>query len=376
LKGGIVPKSLSRKGFLNYFKNSRVLVTGNTGFKGCWLSLFLHSQGAEVLGLSLDVPTIPAFFDTIPEELGLKTVWRDINDTEYVVSLLEDFRPNYIFHLSAQAIVSKSFANPLEAWRTNTLGTASMLEALCRSSLTDVNVVMITSDKVYRNHEWPWGYRESDELGGSDPYSASKAGAELAIRSYVNSGFFDGRNTRIAAVRAGNVIGGGDWADGRIVPDAVRAWSGNKHLVLRNPSATRPWQHVLEPLGGYLLTAAALDQDAIRSGETFNFGPSEQASRTVAELVSALGSRLGGQDPLQVKYEKSDLAESGLLRLSSEKAQHLLSWQPVLGFDQTIEWTADWYSKQANGADNLDLALDQIKSYQELLNETPNWGQF
>jgi CDP-glucose 4,6-dehydratase len=234
---------------------------------------------------------------------------------------------------------------------------------------------MITSDKVYRNREWPWGYRETDELGGYDPYSASKAGAELAIRSYVNSGFFDHRDIKIASVRAGNVIGGGDWAQGRVVPDAVRAWSENTPLTLRNPLATRPWQHVLEPLSGYLLTAAALDRNVIDSGDSFNFGPSEQASKTVRDLVAGLGSRLGGGSPLRVEYGESSLSESGLLRLSSEKAQQILSWQPVLEFERNLDWTAQWYAQKLIGADALALTLEQIRNYQDLLGSTPNWGQ-
>jgi len=357
------------------FKGRKVLVTGNTGFKGAWFSTWLRELGSEVHGLSLDVPTETSLFEDAGGEANQVTSWVDVCNTEKVQETLEAKRPDFIFHLAAQPIVGTSFADPLETWRTNTLGTASVLEALRRSSLTDVIVVMITSDKVYRNHEWPWGYRETDELGGHDPYSASKAGAELAIRSYVNSGFFEVRNVKIASVRAGNVIGGGDWALGRVVPDAVRAWLERKPLILRSPSATRPWQHVLEPLGGYLLTAAALDRNVINSGESFNFGPSEQASKTVGDLVLGLGSRLGGNSPLRVEYEESTLSESGLLRLSSEKAQQILSWQPVLEFERNLDWTAEWYTQKSLGADALALTLEQIRSYQDLLSSTQNWGR-
>jgi CDP-glucose 4,6-dehydratase len=357
------------------YEGKKVLVTGNTGFKGSWLTTWLKEMGAEVSGLSLDVPTKPSLYQGLGGEPNQATYWADICDTEKVRKFLDKTKPDYVFHLAAQTIVNTSFANPFETWRTNTLGTVSLLEALRRSALTDVTVVMITSDKVYRNHEWPWGYRESDQLGGHDPYSASKAGAELAIYSYVNSGFFVDQNIRIASVRAGNVIGGGDWAENRVVPDAVRAWSENKPMVLRNPSATRPWQHVLEPLSGYLLTAAALDKQVLNSGETLNFGPSEHASMTVGDLVVGLRSRLGGERPLKIEYQPGTLPESGLLRLSSEKAQQMLSWQPVLNFGRTLEWTADWYAHQSMGTDALELSLEQIKSYQDMISSNPNWGQ-
>jgi CDP-glucose 4,6-dehydratase len=356
------------------FNGRKVLVTGNTGFKGAWLSTWLRDLGSEVHGLSVGIPTEPSLFEDGGGEANQVTSWVDVCDTERVQEILEAKKPDFLFHLAAQPIVGTSFADPLETWRTNTLGTASVLEALRRSSLTNVSVVMVTSDKVYRNHEWPWGYRENDELGGHDPYSASKAGAELAIRSYVNSGFFEDRNIKIASVRAGNVIGGGDWAPGRVVPDAVRAWSENKPLVLRNPSATRPWQHVLEPLGGYLLTAAALDKNVLNSGESFNFGPVENASRTVGDVVAGLISRLGGGPPLRVEYEESTLSESGLLRLSSEKAQQILSWQPVLKFERNLDWTAHWFTRNSLGEGALDLTLEQIRNYQDLLSSTPNWG--
>jgi CDP-glucose 4,6-dehydratase len=359
------------------FIGKKVLVTGNTGFKGAWLSTWLHQLGAEVHGLSLNVPTEPSLFVAVGGEASQATSWVDVCDSNKVQEILEAERPDFIFHLAAQPIVGVSFNDPLETWRTNTLGSASLLDAIRRSSLSDVSVVMITSDKVYRNHEWHWGYRETDELGGYDPYSASKAGAEMVIRSYVNSGLFEKKNIKVVSVRAGNVIGGGDWAPGRIVPDAVRAWAACKPLFLRSPSATRPWQHVLEPLGGYLLTAAAMDKNLIVSGESFNFGPRENSSRTVGDVVAGLGSRLGGSPPLKIEYEQSSLQESGLLRLSSEKAEQVLSWQPVLDFEGNLDWTADWYAQNetSSGTDARRFTLDQIKAYQDLLNATPDWGR-
>ena len=360
-------------GFISSFKGSRVLVTGNSGFKGSWLSLLLRAIGAEVIGVSNDVPTRPALHDDLHQRLGIETIWKDVNDTPYLQKLISDFKPQFVFHLAAQAIVGKGFSNPLDTWRSNALGTVSVLEAIRTSGMPSVTAIFITSDKVYKNHEWAWGYRENDELGGYDPYSASKAAAELAISSYANSGLFRDQNIKLASVRAGNVIGGGDWAQGRIVPDTVRAWSSKTPLILRNPSSTRPWQHVLEPLGGYLLTAAALENCKLISGASFNFGPSEKASKSVEELVFSLRDRLGAKGNLQVTMQPHEIYESGLLRLSSEKAQKELMWEPLLEFNQTMDWTADWYSGHSSGIDVYDLSLNQVKEYIELMRGGPFW---
>jgi len=357
----------SRENVLLEFSGKRVLVTGNSGFKGAWLSTWLTELGAKVYGLSIGIPTEVSLFEDLGGSLKTETAWVDVCDTSEVQNFLEEKQPDFIFHLAAQPIVATSFGDPLETWRTNTLGTVSILEAIRRSNLVDVSVVMITSDKVYRNHEWPWGYRETDELGGDDPYSASKAGAELAIRSFVSSGYFNERNIRIASVRAGNVIGGGDWALGRVVPDAIRAWSAQQVLTLRNPSSTRPWQHVLEPLGGYLLTALALRNQTLTSGESLNFGPSDQSAKTVGDLAQSLSAALAGENPLRVDFGPRTLNESGLLRLSSDKSLQLLGWQALLNFEHTIKWTAAWYFHHNAGTEALTLCLEQIKKYQSLL---------
>lgn len=355
-------------GSLVFFRNKKILVTGNTGFKGTWLTTWLTKLGSNVQGLSLGIPTEVSLFSDVGTEIEGLTNWMDICQTSDVRSIIQSLQPDVIFHLAAQSIVSKSFDDPLETWRTNTLGTVSLLEAVRLSSLKNCSIVMVTSDKVYLNHEWPWGYRETDELGGYDPYSASKAGAELAIRSYVSSGNFHERDIRIASVRAGNVIGGGDWAPGRVVPDAVRSWISRQSMTLRHPSSTRPWQHVLEPLSGYLLTAASLHKRKIESGQSLNFGPSDVTSQTALDLIRLLDNLLGGETRLKIKQGVGSKNESGLLRLSSEKALHLLGWRSRLSFEETVNWTADWYGRHNRGESALELCVEQIEKYQSLLN--------
>lgn len=358
------------------FHGAKVLVTGNTGFKGCWLFTWLDSLGAQVTGLSNGVPTEPSLFQALGGDETQKTIWSDIADTATLTGHLSTDKPAFIFHLAAQAIVSKSYDDPMETWRTNTLGTVSILEAIRLSTIRDVCVVMITSDKVYRNHEWVWGYRENDELGGDDPYSASKAAAELAIRSYVNSHLFADRNIKIVSVRAGNVVGGGDWAPGRIVPDSVRAWISEKELRIRNPNSTRPWQHVLEPLSGYLLAALALKRNEVTSGESFNFGPSQKDSKTVQEVVASLSKTFGGNRKLKVEIENSRLIESSLLSLSSEKALEMLKWSSTLSFDQTMQWTGRWYARHSRGEEASILCREQIKDFSLELSSRNKWGSF
>ncbi len=266
------------------FSGSKVLITGHTGFKGSWLSLWLSGLGANVTGVSLDIPTEPSHFlsGSINEMLA-KDLRLDIRDSAAMKDLIKVLQPDFVFHLAAQPIVRRSYADPVESWQTNTLGTVNILQAL-RGLEKACTAVFITSDKCYDNVEWEWGYRETDALGGPDPYSASKGAAELAIRSYVRSYFPADGNIRIGVGRAGNVIGGGDWALDRIVPDCVRAWSRGENVELRNPAATRPWQHVLEPLSGYLNLALALKKDNKLHGEPFNFGPPAQQNHSVGEL--------------------------------------------------------------------------------------------
>jgi CDP-glucose 4,6-dehydratase len=344
--------------FDNVYKGRRVLVTGHTGFKGSWITLWLLELGAKVCGFSDDVPTDPANFVIQGLEKRIVHVKGDIRNLNDVQKTFNRFRPEIVFHLAAQSLVRKSYDAPLQTFITNTTGTLNVLEAIRLS--TDVKAgVIITSDKCYHNSEWTWGYRENDTLGGDDPYSASKGCAELVIKSY-NASYFSGSNKRVASTRAGNVIGGGDWAEDRIIPDLVRAWSDNKPVVIRNPDATRPWQHVFEPLSGYLWLGAKLMADSPDSlgkyQEAFNFGPLSDSVYTVRSVLDTMAQYLEGAS---WKVENTDnfKKESSLLKLCCDKALHKLKWHSVLSFDETIEMTAKWY--EAYYKQSLDQAVSQ-----------------
>ena len=270
---------------LNKFKNKTILITGHTGFKGSWLCSWLTFLGAKVVGLSIDIPTKPSHFSSSMLGGMVEDHRLDIQDTTAIKKLVNEIQPDFVFHLAAQALVRKSYENPLETIAINAIGTASILDAI-RFLDKEVVAVIITSDKVYDNVEWAWGYREVDKIGGKDPYSASKGMAELAIRSYIEC-FFKrpDSNVKIGIARAGNVIGGGDWALDRIVPDCMRAWSKNELVEIRSPKSTRPWQHVLEPLSGYLTLALNLDESSNNHGEAYNFGPPANQNFPVDELI-------------------------------------------------------------------------------------------
>jgi CDP-glucose 4,6-dehydratase len=362
----------------NTFANSRVLITGHTGFKGSWLSLWLSSLGAKVAGVSLDVPTEPSHFEAGNISGIVQDHRLDIRDSLALKSLVRELRPDFVFHLAAQPLVRRSYADPLETWQTNTMGTVNVLEAL-RELKTPCVSVLITSDKCYDNVEWVWGYRETDALGGPDPYSASKGAAELAIRSYIRSYFPNDGPVRIGIGRAGNVIGGGDWAADRIVPDCVRAWSRGETVQLRNPVSTRPWQHVLEPLSGYLNLATALRADAGLHGEPFNFGPPAQLNHSVGELVNAMAENWD-----RVRWEDTSAQyggpyESGLLKLNCDKALHHLRWRAIWSFGETVRETALWYRRyyEQPRASIADFSLGQIAAYvAKARDEGLPWAQY
>lgn len=356
------------------YSGKKVLVTGNTGFKGSWLSAWLEELGAKVVGISWDIPTKPSMFVDVVADKNQRTHWVDICETERIVEIFNDERPDFLFHLAAQPLVGKSYSNPIETWRSNAFGTASILESIRTSQVENLVAVFITSDKVYQNNEWVWAYRENDKLGGVDPYSASKAAAELAISSYVSSGLFSDKDIRIASARAGNVIGGGDWSENRVIPDTIRAWMEDETLELRNPHSTRPWQHVLEPLGGYILLGAALRDEKIKTGESFNFGPNPTDSKNVQELVEIINNELGSNKPFQTRSNNLDFKESGLLALSSEKARSELKWKPLMEFSESAKLTAEWYKKRQEGSDPRITTIGQIKSYREALLRDKNWG--
>lgn len=350
--------------FGNLYRGKRVLVTGHTGFKGSWLCEWLLLLGAEVTGYSIDVPTVPALFEQLGLTSRLRDCRGDVRDAAALLAVVNECKPDFAFHLAAQPLVRLSYQQPAETWQVNVMGTVNMMEAL-RTLAQPCAALMITTDKCYENREWVYGYREEDRLGGHDPYSSSKAAAEIAISAWQKS-FFKNHPVRIASARAGNVIGGGDWAQDRIVPDSIRALSQGAPIPVRNPSATRPWQHVLEPLSGYLWLAACLAAPQLSPNGTalcsaFNFGPGHDANRRVSELVSTLlqtwpGKWLDGSSP-------DAPHEAGMLHLSTDKAQSILQWRSVWNFDQTIARTASWYRQAHDGTDTRTLTQDDIAAY-------------
>ena len=346
------------------FKNKIAIVTGHTGFKGSWLAVWLESLGAKVVGVAIDPPSKPSHFEVAELAKSIEDHRLDIRDGDELKLLVSGTQPDFVFHLAAQPLVLQSYLDPVETYQTNVLGTLNLLEAL-RSLKKKCTSVLITSDKCYKNVEWVWGYRETDILGGPDPYSASKGAAELVIRSHVKLFFPTDGPVRIAIGRAGNVIGGGDWAQDRVVPDCVRSWAKEEPAQLRNPQSTRPWQHVLEPLSGYLNLAAELSQRSKLHGEPFNFGPPAHQNHTVMELVQEMSKYW-----VKVRWEdSSDIDkqpyESGLLKLNCDKALHYLQWQAVLPFQETVRLTAEWYrSYYENPSTIRDVTLSQIQEYE------------
>lgn len=355
--------------FGGVFNNKKVVVTGDSGFKGAWLSLWLTEMGAQVTGIAIDIPTTPALFSVLNLQKHIRHIEADIRDAAELTKILHQEQPDFLFHLAAQPIVSRSYHDPVETMQTNVMGTLHMLEAL-RTANNNCVAVFITSDKCYENVEWIWGYRETDHLGGKDPYSASKAAAELMIQTYVHS-FFSKPDSKVkvCSVRAGNVIGGGDWAENRIVADCVRAWSKNEIVEIRNPKSTRPWQHVLEPLSGYLLAAQALveNKQGVK-GEPFNFGPDADQNKTVEELIKRLTQYWNGSSE-QLYRVTGDIQfhEAGLLKLNCDKALYYLHWKPVLVFEETASFTSRWYKAFYDG--NIEMhsySKDQLNAYIQL----------
>lgn len=349
------------------FRGKRVYVTGHTGFKGAWLSAWLLELGAEVGGFAKDIPTTPALFEALGLEGRMRHTLGDVRDLARLRDDLEDFDPEVVLHLAAQALVRESYRDPVGTFATNVLGTVHVLEA-CRGLPRLRALVNITSDKCYENREWCFAYRENDAMGGADPYSASKGAAELVFASFARS-FYRDTACKIASARAGNVIGGGDFAPDRLVPDCVRAWSRNQTVVLRNPGSVRPFQHVLEPLSGYLVLARALlEQRAGVDGEGFNFGPNPDAFVCVSEVARAFAehfpeARATALTPEQARTEPH---EAGLLKLSCEKAQALLGWRPTLDLATTLDWTATWYQAHKQGGDLRELTRRQLLGFMEL----------
>lgn len=350
--------------FNNVYEGKTILVTGDTGFKGSWLSIWLTLLGANVVGYANSLPSKPCMFSICKIDKQIKHINGDVRDFNSLKKVFIKHKPDFIFHLAAQPIVNRAFHDPKLTFETNVIGTVNVLECMRKFSKNAVGVI-ITSDKCYKNMEWNWGYRETDVLGGGDPYSSSKACAELVCHTYHDS-FFDAfrKKCRIATGRAGNVIGGGDWAVDRIIPDCVRAWSRNDTVYIRNPKATRPWQHVLEPLSGYLWLGAILFQSGKLNGESFNFGPDYKVSKSVDELIKVFSKHFSsGKWRYQGRQDSSK--ESLFLKVSSDKALKFLSWYAIMPFADTIKMTAEWYEEyyKDKNKDMLGVTLNQIGHY-------------
>lgn len=352
--------------FNNIYKDKKVLITGNTGFKGSWLSTWLCTLGAEVYGYSLNVPTHPSMFETLELEKRIHHKFGDIRNRDEFTEYVQEVKPDFIFHLAAQALVLTSYREPLDTITTNVVGTSVVCEAI-RHIDWNCTCVLITSDKAYDNVEWIWGYRETDRLGGKDIYSGSKGAAELVIKSYWHSFIKDMPNIKFGVTRAGNVIGGGDWAEDRIIVDCIKAFSTGKTVEIRSPKATRPWQHVLEPLSGYLTLAQTLAEGRVENGEAFNFGPRAEQTKTVLELVKDLAALWGIDEQKAVSITGNvPFREATLLKLNCDKALAYLSWQSTLRYEECVRFIAEWYKAFYSGKKNVDmydLTVEQIAEY-------------
>lgn len=349
--------------YLGVFRGRKVLVTGDTGFKGSWLCLWLHQLGAQVLGYALPPEREYDHFNLLGLENIIEHVTGDIRDEVSVKKAFEQFQPEILFHLAAQPLVRYSYAEPKLTFDTNVAGSVNILEA-ARLSESLKAFVYVSSDKCYRNNDWIWGYRENDALGGHDPYSASKAAAEMVFSSYQDSFFHSRPNFGAAAVRAGNVIGGGDWAADRIVPDVIRSLKTDSPVYLRNPQSTRPWQHVLEPLSGYLLTAANLFNEPKRYSGAWNFGPELQAIRTVSDLAQMLVAEWG-RGRIELARQAGAPPEARLLHLNCDKAHRLMQWRPKWDAKRTVAETVSWYKNVHEGNSALEISNKQILAYME-----------
>jgi len=350
--------------YYEIFRNKKVLISGDTGFKGSWLAYWLSLLGAEVYGFALPPEHDNDHFVLLKLGKFIRHRDGDIRDAGQIKEFTAKINPEFVFHLAAQPLVRKSFHEPKLTFDTNIGGTVNILEAIRQTPSVKVAII-VTSDKCYKNNEWCWGYREIDELGGKDPYSASKAAAEIVFSAYQNSFFKEDRQGfGAASVRAGNVIGGGDWSVDRIVPDCIKALQKNEAIQLRNPDATRPWQHVLDPLLGYLTLAAQLYENPSAYSGSYNFGPDHGRMYTVKDLAEEL-IKVWGSGEIQVIKEDSPVHESHLLHLNCDKVHHYLGWYPKWGFKKSVEMTASWYKRIEAGEDARSVSKEQISEYME-----------
>jgi len=346
----------------NIYKGKKVLVTGHTGFKGAWLTFWLYLMGAKILGVSKNVITKPSLYRTLKIKDKIRNKFLDIQDFKKLNKTFLQFKPDFVFHLAAQALVKKSFEDPRETFLTNSIVTLNILHAI-KNLKNKCNAVIITSDKCYLNLEQNKGYKETDQIGGIDPYSASKASAEIIIKCYQKS--FLQKNTKISFVvaRAGNVVGGGDWSDNRLIPDCIKAWTKNRSVNIRNPRSTRPWQHVLEAIGAYLYIGIVLLKNKKLNGEAFNFGPSSKKNFSTREVLKILSSYWPSKSNISY-LKKSKFKESNLLRLNCNKVKKKIGWSSILSFQDTIHLTAEWYETFYFNKKNIfKISKRQIDNY-------------
>jgi len=350
-----------------YWNNKKVFLTGHTGFKGSWLSLWLQQLGADVTGYSLSPPTNPNLFEAADVAQGMTSIIGDIRDGTMLANAMVNAAPEIVIHMAAQPLVLQSYIDPVETYSTNVMGTVQVLEAV-RSSPTVRAVVIVTTDKCYENKEWVWGYRESDPMGGHDPYSSSKGCAELVTSAFRTSYFnpikYSEHKVGLATVRAGNVIGGGDWARDRLIPDIIEAFKKGENVHIRNPSSTRPWQHVLEPLRGYLVLAENLEKNGAEFSEGWNFGPNNSDAKPVKSIVEKMMQHWGGN--VAWDFDNSEIPhEAGYLKLDISKVNARLDWRPLLNLDQALKMTVDWTKSCVSDVTPREITLKQIFDYQK-----------
>ena len=347
----------------NFWKNKKVFLTGHTGFKGSWLSIWLKKLGASVAGFSLEPPSNPSLFIEANVSDGMLSIIGDIRNLENITESMIDFSPDILIHMAAQPLVRLSYDNPIETFETNIMGTVNIFEAAKKCSDLKA-IVNITTDKCYENKEWVWGYRENDPMGGHDPYSSSKGCVELITSAYRKSFFNEEFTHSLASARAGNVIGGGDWATDRLIPDILKALKNNKPVLIRNPKAIRPWQHVLEPLSGYLNLAQKLFAFGQSYAEAWNFGPQNNDAKPVSWVVENIIEQWGGNNSWKKEITKQPY-ESKILKLDISKANNMLNWKPLLTLSQALGLTIDWHKSWLNGDNAEKLCLEQIYTFEK-----------
>ena len=351
-----------------FWKGKKVLITGHTGFKGSWLSLWLQTRGVNTIGYSLPPPTKPSLFEIGNISEGMVSIKGDVRDLDHLKTVIAEHTPEIVIHMAAQSLVRYSYSNPIETYSTNVMGTANVLEAIRQTDSVKV-VLIITSDKCYENREWLWGYRENDPMGGHDPYSSSKGCAELVTSAYRSSYFskkdYQTHSVALASARAGNVIGGGDWGADRLVPDIMSAFMANQPVVIRFSKNIRPWQYVLEPLSGYLTIAEKLWENGGKFAGPWNFGPNDQGAKSVSWVADNL-VKLWGQNASWVLDKKSHPHEATYLKLDCSKAKSMLGWEPKLDLDTALKWTIEWYRGYTQNQDMRLITEGQISHYETM----------